>query len=78
MNANFACTLDHVVARRSAAVWRHGAEDCSVGSLLRLGGVGSPSWLSCCCGCFVVGCGCGLVVVRGFVMLILRSSYDIF
>ena len=50
MNANFACALDRVVARRSASVWRRRVEKYGVGSLLRLGRVGSPSWLSCCCG----------------------------
>ena len=47
--------LVRVVARRSASVWRRHVEKYGVGSLLRLGRVGGPSWLSCCCGCV-----CGL------------------
>ena len=51
INTSFACPLDCVVARRSAAVWRRRVKNCCVGSLLRLGRVGSPTWLSCCCSC---------------------------
>ena len=77
MNALFACHLDRVVARRSASVWRRRAKKYGVGSLLRLGRVGRPSWLSCCWLLWLVVVGCD-VVVRGFVMLLLCSSYDIF
>ena len=73
MKANFACPLDRVIARRSALVVYRNVEKYGVGSLLRLGRVGSPSWLSCCCGWWL-----WVVVVRVFVVLILRSSYDIF
>ena len=76
MNAQFACHLDSVDARRSVSVWRRCVEKYGVESLLRLGRDGSPSWLSCCLlWLVVVGCD---VVVRGFVMLLLCSSYDIF
>ena len=72
MNANFACALDHVVARRSASVWTRRVENCYVGEPSKARASWSLPWLSCCCSCAWV------VVVRVFVVLILRSSYDIF
>lgn len=69
MNANFACALDRVVARRSASVWRRRVENCCVGSLLRLGRDGSPSWLSCrLLWLVVVGCGCSWVCYANFAL----------
>ena len=70
MNANFACTLHRVAVRCSASVWRRRVEKCCVGSLLRLRQDGARH------GSVVVFVS--VVVVRGFVMLLLRSSYDIF
>ena len=70
MKANFACPLDRVVARRSVSVWRHRAENCCVGEPSKARASWKPVMVEL---WFVV-----VVVVRVFVVLILRSSYDIF
>ena len=74
-NANFACALDRVVARRSAAVWWRRVEKYGVGSLLRLH---RASWKPVMVELLLWLLWLCVVVVRAFVVLFLRSSYDIF
>ena len=71
MNANFACPLDLVVARRSALVVYRNVVNCFVRSLLRLGRVGSPSWLLWlwhCCVLWLWSCGCSWVCCAIFML----------
>ena len=69
MNANSVCALDHVVVRRSASVWRHGAEDCCVGSLLGKARASStPVMVEFLLWLVVVGCGCSCVCCAIFVL----------
>ena len=73
MEANFACAFDHVVARRSASVWTRRVENCYVGEPSKARVSWKPVmvmvelllWL-------------WVAVVRAFVVLFLRSRYDIF
>ena len=73
MKANFACPLDSVVARRSVSVWRRRVEKCCVGEPSKARASWKPVMVELLLRLVVM-----VVVVRGFVVLFLCSSYDIF